>query len=43
MSSNYNSRPRAVELLVDNDKVDVIRQRETIEQLWHGESLVIKK
>ena len=40
MSSNYNSRPRAVEILVDGDKAHVIRQRETIEQLWQGESLL---
>jgi len=40
MSSNYNSRPRAAELLVDGDNVHVIRQRETITQLWQGESLL---
>ena len=40
MSSNYNSRPRAVELLVDGDKVTVIRDRETIESLFANEYLV---
>jgi len=40
MSSNYNSRPRAAELLVDGEKTHVIRQRETIAQLWQGESLI---
>ena len=40
MSSNYNSRPRAVELLVDNDKVHVIRERETFEHLISGESML---
>lgn len=40
MSSNYNSRPRAVEILVDGDKPHVIRQRETLEQLWQGEQLL---
>ncbi|MCJ8319442.1 MAG: diaminopimelate decarboxylase [Colwellia sp.] len=40
MSSNYNSRPRAVEVMVDNNKMHVIRQRESIEQLWLGESLL---
>jgi len=40
MSSNYNSRPRAAELMVDGDKSFVIRQRETIEQLWQGEHLL---
>ena len=33
MSSNYNSRPRATELLVDGTKVTVIRRRETYEDL----------
>lgn len=33
MSSNYNSRPRAAEILVDGDKVVVARKRETYEDL----------
>ncbi len=33
MSSNYNSRPRACELLVDGDQVTVARRRETFESL----------
>ena len=37
MSSNYNSRPRAAEVMVDGDRVVLIRERETISQLWHGE------
>ena len=37
MSSNYNSRPRAVELLVDGEDAHVIRERETVEQLMAGE------
>lgn len=40
MASNYNSRGRAVELLVDGTDVHVIRQRETIEDLMRGESLI---
>lgn len=40
MSSNYNSRPRAAEVMVDGDKVYLIRQRETLEQLWSGEQLL---
>ena len=40
MSSNYNSRPRVAEVLVDGDKDYLIRQRETIEQLWSGECLL---
>lgn len=37
MSSNYNSRPRATELLVDGDQVKVIRRRETYEDLVAAE------
>lgn len=37
MSSNYNSRPRAAEVMVDGDKVYVVRERETIESLFAGE------
>ena len=37
MSSNYNSRPRAVELLVDGEHEHVVRERETVEQLMAGE------
>jgi len=40
MSSNYNSRPRAVEVMVDGEQVHVVRKRETVEQLWLGESLL---
>ena len=40
MSSNYNTRPRAVEIMVDGDSAQVIRQRETFEQLVQGESLL---
>ncbi len=40
MSSNYNSRPRAVEIMVDGDTPHVIRERESLEQLWHLESLL---
>lgn len=37
MSSNYNSRPRVAEVMVDNDRCHLIRQRETLSQLWAGE------
>ncbi len=37
LASNYNSRPRPCELLVNGDKVQVIRQRETYEDLVRGE------
>ncbi len=40
MSSNYNSRPRAAEVMVDGDKVFTVRQRETLEDLWRGESVL---
>ncbi|MCW8992568.1 MAG: diaminopimelate decarboxylase [Gammaproteobacteria bacterium] len=40
MSSNYNSRPRAVELMVDGEKVYVVRERETLVQLYQGEQLL---
>ena len=38
MSSNYNSRPRAAEVIVDGDRWQVVRQRETVESLYAGES-----
>ncbi len=37
MASNYNSRPRAAEVLVSGGMARVIRQRETIEDLLRGE------
>jgi len=37
MSSNYNSRPRACELIVEGDKVHVARKRETYEDLIEKE------
>lgn len=40
MSSNYNSRGRAAEVMVDGDQAHLIRQRETIESLWERESLL---
>lgn len=39
MSSNYNSRPRAAEVMVNGDRWAVVRQRETIEDLSRGERL----
>ena len=40
MSSNYNSRPRAAELMVDGGKCYLIRQREPLESLWQGEQVL---
>ncbi|WP_298443000.1 diaminopimelate decarboxylase [uncultured Ferrimonas sp.] len=40
MASNYNSRPRVAEVMVDGQQTFLIRQRETLEQLWQGEALL---
>ncbi|MFH1259486.1 MAG: diaminopimelate decarboxylase [Elusimicrobiota bacterium] len=40
MSSNYNSRPRAAEVLVKGDQWQVIRQRETIQDLLKGQKII---
>jgi diaminopimelate decarboxylase len=40
MSSSYNSRPRAAELMVDGGKVHVVRARERVEDLMRGESVL---
>jgi diaminopimelate decarboxylase len=37
MSSNYNSRPRLAELMVDENNIHVIRKKETYSDLIHGE------
>ncbi len=37
MSSNYNSRPRAAEVMVDGDRVHLVRERETLADLVRGE------
>ena len=37
MSSNYNSRPRAAEVLVEGERFTVVRRRETFEDLVRGE------
>lgn len=39
MSSNYNSRPRAIEVLVDGGSYRVVRQRERYEDLIRGETV----
>ncbi|HWP58198.1 MAG TPA: diaminopimelate decarboxylase [Candidatus Acidoferrales bacterium] len=39
MSSNYNSRPRASEVMVDGDKFYVVRERETLDDLIRGETI----
>ncbi len=40
MSSNYNSRPRAAEVMVDGSEAHLVRRRETIADLFAGESLL---
>ncbi|WNB75633.1 diaminopimelate decarboxylase [Methylomonas koyamae] len=40
MSSNYNSRPRVAEVMVDGSSCHLVRERETVQQLWAGERLL---
>ena len=40
MSSNYNSRPRAAEVLVDGEQTHLIRERESLTSLYQGEHLI---
>mgnify|MGYP001555367510 FL=1 len=39
MSSNYNSRPRAAEILVDGSNAHIVRERESIASLFDGEHI----
>ena len=39
MASNYNTRPRAAEVLVDGDSARLVREREAVQDLWRGESV----
>ena len=38
MASNYNSRPRPPEIIVDGDEWELVRRRESFEDLWRGET-----
>jgi diaminopimelate decarboxylase len=40
MSSNYNSRCRPIEIMIDGDQIHVIRKRETIDDLLRGEKII---
>ena len=40
MSSNYNTRPRAAEVMVDGGRFQVVRKREMVEELYSGESVL---
>jgi diaminopimelate decarboxylase len=42
MSSNYNTRPRAAEIMVDGSDTTVVRERETLPQLMQGEHILSK-
>ncbi len=37
MSSSYNARPQALQLMIKNNKVHLIKPRQTIEELWNKE------
>ena len=39
MASNYNTRPRAAEVLVDGAAYHVVRERETLDDLVRGETI----
>jgi diaminopimelate decarboxylase len=41
MSSNYNTRPRAAEVMVDGKLIHLIRERETVAQLLVGEKIIL--
>lgn len=40
MSSNYNTRPRPPEIMVDGSQMHLVRARETLEDVWRGETLI---
>lgn len=40
MASNYNSRPRPAEVMVDDNRFTVVRERERLSDLWRGETLL---
>ncbi|MGB5395893.1 MAG: diaminopimelate decarboxylase [Gammaproteobacteria bacterium] len=40
MSSNYNTRPRAAEIMVDGARAALVRKRETVQQLLEGEAVL---
>ncbi len=43
MASNYNSRPRAAEIMVDGARYQIVRKRETIADLYQGECVLDDK
>lgn len=40
MASNYNSRQRPCELLIDNENIHLIRRRDALEELWSNEIIL---
>ncbi|MGH7976006.1 MAG: diaminopimelate decarboxylase, partial [Limisphaerales bacterium] len=40
MSSNYNARPLAAEILVNGKKFAVARERQPVKEIWPGEKVV---
>ena len=40
MASNYNSRQRPCELLVDGDNIHLIRRRDALDELWQNEVML---
>ncbi len=40
MASQYNARPRPAEVLIDGDTAHLVRERETLDDLWRGEPLL---
>ncbi|HEU0233670.1 MAG TPA: diaminopimelate decarboxylase [Gallionella sp.] len=41
MSSNYNTRPRVAEVMVDGGTAHLVRERETVSQLYAGEKMIL--
>lgn len=40
MSSNYNTRPKPAEVMIDGEHMHLVRARETLEDVWRGETLI---
>jgi len=43
MASNYNSRPRPAEVMVDGDRAQLVRARQAVSDLWAGESTLPRR
>ena len=39
MSSNYNGRTLAAEVMVEGDRAELVRRRQTLEEPWSGETI----